>query len=77
MTRSARKILTVLATIVLALAAGMLIGPVVRNGVSTLTVGIVVGVLGTLCIVGIGYGIWHARSVEKRCKAKEQIWINH
>ena len=72
-----RKLVTILGTLCVALAAGLLVGPLMHHGVSTITAGIVVGVLGTLCLVGVAYGVWDARRIEARRKAKEQIWINH
>jgi hypothetical protein len=73
----ARKLLSFFGTVGLALAVGLLIGPITRHGVSPVTAGIVVGVLGTLCLVGVAFGLWDARRIEAKRRAKEQIWIKH
>lgn len=74
---STRKSLLLMGTLIIALTAGIGIGPLVRGGVSPIAAGIVVGILGTLCVVGIALGAWNALRLEARRKAREQIWMKH
>ena len=77
MSRSHRKLAWFIAAMGIALTAGFSIGPLIRHGVSSLTVGIVVGAFGTFCLAGIAFGLWDAQRIEVRRKAKERIWIKH
>ena len=61
---------------------GILLGvlimlPLVDRNLSPVTSGVMIGIAGVICLLGIGLGIWNARRGEARRKAKEQIWINH
>jgi hypothetical protein len=48
-----------------------------RGDVSPVTAGLIVGVLGTLCIVAIGFGVWNSLRGAAKRKAKLQIWMKH
>ena len=61
---------------------GLLLGalimvPLVDRTISPVTSGVMIGVAGVICLLGIGLGIWNVRRSEARRKAKEQIWLKH
>ena len=61
---------------------GLLLGalimvPLVDRRISPVTSGVMIGVAGVICLLGIGLGIWNVRHSEARRKAKEQIWLKH
>jgi hypothetical protein len=64
-----------------AVAGGLVIGlgfiSVLRGDVSPVTAGMFLGVIGTLCIVTIGFAIRNVRRGEARREAKLQIWMKH
>jgi F0F1-type ATP synthase assembly protein I len=62
--------------------AGLLLGalimwPLLDRNLSPVTSGMMIGVAGVLCILGVAFGIWNVRRAEARRKAKEQIWLKH
>jgi hypothetical protein len=59
-----------------ALFVGFLARAFLGTGISPVTAGVVAGVLATFSLGGVGYGLWYARQMEARRKAKEQIWMN-
>ncbi|HET8534581.1 MAG TPA: hypothetical protein VFL74_03430 [Sphingomicrobium sp.] len=44
---------------------------------SQVTAGVIIGLVGLLCVLGVGFGIWDARRIEVKRKAKEHIWMKH
>ena len=57
--------------------AGVALMPLFVKGISPVTSGVILGVLGTLCIVAIGFGIWNVRRGEAKRRAKLHIWMKH
>ncbi|HEX5238492.1 MAG TPA: hypothetical protein VFW39_08525 [Sphingomicrobium sp.] len=57
--------------------AALLFAPLFVKGISSVAQGILIGVAGAVCIAGVGFGIWDARRIEAKRKAKERIWLNH
>ena len=55
----------------------LIIRAATKVAVSQATLSFVAGGFAVLCLVGVVYGIWDARRIERRRKAKENIWINH
>ena len=61
---------------------GLLLGalimlPLLDRNLSPVTSGVMIGLAGVICLVGIGLGIWNVRRSEARRKTKEQIWLKH
>ena len=57
--------------------AGLAMSPLFLKGMSPVTEGVILGLVGVICLGGVGFGIWDARRIEARRKAKEQIWLKH
>ena len=57
--------------------AALIFAPLFIRNMSAVTQGVLIGIAGIACLLGIGFGIWDARRIEARRKAKEQIWLNH
>jgi hypothetical protein len=57
--------------------AGLAMAPLFVKGMSPVTSGVIVGVVGVICLAGVGFGIWDARRIEAKRKATEQIWMKH
>jgi hypothetical protein len=72
-----KRIVTAVAALGGAALAGLMMAPLFVRDMSPLTAGVILGVAGALCLAGVGYGVWDARRIETKRKAKEQIWIKH
>jgi hypothetical protein len=57
--------------------AGLVMAPLFVKGMSAVTSGVILGFVGAVCLAGVAFGIWDARRIETRRKAKEQIWMKH
>jgi hypothetical protein len=57
--------------------AALLFTPLFVPHLSPVTQGVLVGIAGVVCLGGVAFGVWDARRIESRRKAKEQIWIEH
>jgi hypothetical protein len=57
--------------------AGFALAPLFVKGMSPVNSGVILGVVGAICIAGVGFGIWDARRIEAKRKAKEDIWMKH
>jgi hypothetical protein len=57
--------------------AGLAMAPLFVKGMSPVTSGVILGVVGAICLGGIAFGIWDARRIEAKRKAKEEIWMKH
>ena len=44
---------------------------------SPVTSGLVLGIVAVICLGGVAFGIWDARRIDAKRKAKEQIWLKH
>ena len=60
-----------------ALLGALIMVPLVDRTISPVTSGVMIGVAGVICLLGIGLGIWNVQHAEARRKAKEQIWLKH
>ena len=60
-----------------ALLAVLILLPLLDRNISPVTAGVMIGVAGVICLVGVGLGIWNVRRGEARRKAKLQIWMKH
>ena len=76
MNRPSRNVANRLAMFIGLAFAVLLFFALKLRGVSPVSSGAIVGVLGLLSLGGIVYGIWSARDMERRRKAKEDIRIN-
>ena len=72
-----RKVINVTAMVIGLAMAGLLFVILSNPGMSPVSSGMIIGVLGIMCLAGLGYGFWEARDRERRRKAKEDYWINH
>jgi predicted MFS family arabinose efflux permease len=71
-----RKGILKIAAPLVGLALGALIMvPLIDRSLSPVTSGVMIGVAGAICLIGIVLGIWNVRRSEARRKAKEQIWL--
>jgi hypothetical protein len=57
--------------------AGLTMSALFVKGMSPVTAGAILGAMGAICLAGVAFGIWDARRIEAKRKAKEQIWIEH
>ena len=57
--------------------AALIFTPLFIRGMSPVTQGVLIGIAGVACLLGVAFGVWDARQVEARRKAKEQIWLKH
>ena len=65
-------------SIPLALFFGLLISRLLGGKSFSLgTLYFVLGVMALLSLLGVAFGIWSARSTEKKRKAKDDFWLNH
>ena len=55
----------------------LLFAPLFIPHMSAVTQGVLIGIAAVLCLAGVGFGIWDARRIERRRKAKEEIWLKH
>ena len=73
-----RKRITLAGAVLAGIAiAGLTMAPLLVRGISPVTSGVILGVVGVICLAGVGFGIWDARRIEAKRKAKDQIWIEH
>jgi len=73
-----RKRIAAIAAPLLGVAlAALLLVPLLDRTISPVTSGVMIGVAGAICLLGIGIGIWNVRRGEARRKAKENIWLKH
>ena len=59
------------------LLAALIMVPLLDRRLSPVTSGVMIGVAGAICILGIVLGVFNVRRSEARRKAKEQIWLKH
>ena len=57
--------------------AALILVPLLDRNLSPVTSGMMIGVAGMICLLGIALGIWNVRRAEARRRAKEQIWLKH
>jgi hypothetical protein len=57
--------------------AGLMLLPLLDRNLSPVTSGVMIGVAGLICLLGVGLGIWNVRRGEAKRKAKENIWLKH
>jgi len=57
--------------------AGLAMTPLLVKGISPVTSGVILGVVGAICLGGVAFGVWDARRIEAKRKAKEEIWMKH
>ena len=74
---SRRSMVTGLSALAGIAFAALLFTPLFVKGMSAVAQGVLIGVAGAVCLVGVGFGIWDARRIEARRKAKEEIWMKH
>ena len=60
-----------------AVLAALILVPLLDRNLSPVTSGMMIGVAGMICLLGIALGIWNVRRAEARRRAKEQIWLKH
>ncbi len=72
-----RKRLSVMSMFAGLLFVALIFTPLFVHGMSPITQGALIGVAGTICLLGILFGIWDARRIEAKRIAKDDIWMNH
>ena len=77
MTPKRKRLVTIFACLTGAALALLAMSPLLIRGMSPITAGLILGLAAALCLVGVAYGVWDARRIEAKRKAKEQIWIEH
>lgn len=77
MTIERRRFLTAGAALAGITIAGLAMAPFFVRGMSLVTSGVILGVVGAICLAGVGFGIWDARRIETKRKAREDIWMRH
>ena len=74
---SRKTILRTAAIVAIAIGCGLVARALLPEQFSTAEAGFLVGILAAFAVGGVGYGVWEARRIERRRKAKEQIWLKH
>ena len=74
---SRNRKLAIAAPVVGVLLAALILLPLIDRKISPVTSGVMIGVAGAICPLGIAIGIWNVRRSEARRKAKENIWLKH
>ncbi|HEX6661254.1 MAG TPA: hypothetical protein VF067_05240 [Sphingomicrobium sp.] len=77
MSLSRTRVVAIAAPLAGALLAVLILLPLLDRNLSPVTSGVMIGVAGVICLMGIGFGIWNVRRGEAKRKAKEQIWLKH
>jgi hypothetical protein len=72
-----KRIAAILAPVGGALLGALILLPLIDRDISPVTSGVMIGVAGMICLLGVGFGIWNVRRGEARRKAKEDIWLKH
>ena len=72
-----QRALAITAPLVGAGLAALMLLPLLDRNLSPVTSGVMIGVAGMICLLGVGLGIWNVRRGEARRKAKLQIWMKH
>jgi hypothetical protein len=72
-----RKRITLLSAFAGLAFAALIFAPLLMRNMSAVTQGVLIGIAGVACLLGIGFGVWDARRIEARRKAKERIWLKH
>ena len=73
-----RKRLIAIAAPLLGIMLGaLMLVPLIDRDLSPVTSGMMIGVAGMICLLGVALGIMNVRRSEARRKAKEQIWLKH
>lgn len=72
-----KRVVTTLAALAGATLAGLAMTPLLDRDMSPITAGLILGLIAAFCLAGVAYGVWDARRIEARRKAKEEIWIKH
>ena len=73
-----RKRITTAGAMIAGIAiAGLTMSPLLIKGMSQVTAGVILGVVGIICLAGVAFGVWDARRIEAKRKAKEEIWMKH
>jgi len=57
--------------------AALIMVPLLDRSISPVTLGVMIGAAGAICLIGVALGILNVRRSEARRKAKEQIWLKH
>jgi hypothetical protein len=63
--------------VLVSLGLGLVVRSVIHADVSAFTAGVIVGVFATMSLVGIVYGLFEGRRLERRRKAQIDIWLKH
>ncbi len=72
-----KSALAIAAPLVGAGLAALMLLPLLDRNISPVTSGVMIGVAGMICLLGVGLGIWNVRRGEAKRKAKEKIWLKH
>ena len=77
MSRDRKRIVAIAAPVGGALLGALILVPLLDRSISPVTSGVIIGIAGLICLLGVGFGIWDARRIEAKRKAKEEIWMKH
>jgi hypothetical protein len=70
-------LITAMAALGGACLALLIMSPLFIHGISPVTSGLILGLGAAICLVGVVYGVWNARRLEAKRRAKEDIWMKH
>ena len=77
MSPNRKRLAEIAAPLVGILLGALILLPLVDRNISQVTAGVMIGVAGTICLLGVGLGIWNVQRGEARRRAKEDIWLKH
>ena len=72
-----KRIAAIAAPVAGVLLAALMLLPLIDRKISPVTSGVMIGLAGVICLLGVGLGIWNVRRSETRRKAKDDIWLKH
>ena len=72
-----KRLLAIAAPLLGVLLGALMLVPLIDRDLSPVTSGMMIGVAGMICLLGVALGIISVRRSEARRKAKEQIWLKH
>ena len=71
------RILKIVGPVIGLVLGALIMVPLLDRNLSPVTSGVMIGAVGAICLLGIGFGVWNVRHSEARRKAKERIWLKH
>jgi uncharacterized protein YacL len=72
-----KRLFAIAGPVVGVLLAVLILWPLLDSRISPVTSGVMIGIAGAICLLGIAIGVLNVRRSEARRKAKDQIWLKH